>query len=93
MKLYVFRADDGRWYRGRLPTGRVQMVPGLTDAYFFNAETAKDAEDCFDMGLSLYEVEISEPRLVKNGVAGITPDTGSTFSMKKFEVHSMKLGD
>lgn len=69
MKLYVFKKDD-LWYAGRSPTGRVKTVPNFEDGVFFTEETKEEAEDCFDLGYSLYSVEVGAPVLEKEGSQG-----------------------
>ena len=90
MKVYAYRGEDGRWYAGRSPTGRVKWVNLVTNAVLFSSECVETAEDCEELGLDLYVMDISEPTLVRSAT-GPAPENKSSFDMESFEVHPMDL--
>ncbi len=69
MKLYAYRASTGEWYQGLFPNGSVRLTPKVEEAFFFTLSNIMDAENCADMGMSCYEMEMSEPVLVKKGTS------------------------
>ena len=80
MKLFIFGNKQGQWYIGRSPAGRVKYTDNFASAYFFLEEVA-DAEDCLELGLDLYSVEVSAPVLEKNSTgAGVPVQKYSSFS-------------
>ena len=90
MKLYIYGDDNGKWYCGRSPAGRVKTTDDFTEATMFTEETVHEAEDCIMLGLNLYSIEISQPQLETQG-DGSFPNSGSSFNMKDWEIHSMNL--
>lgn len=91
MKLYIYGDGQGNYYQGRSPTGRVKYTPRYTAATFFSAEEKDDAEDCIELGLHLYEVEVSEPVQVSEGIVS-TPTPGvKAKSFDDWQVHPMDL--
>lgn len=74
MKLYIYGDGEGNFYQGRSPTGRVKYTQTFTTATFFTEWDKDDAEDCIDLGLNLYSVEVSAPELEKEGtVSAVMP--------------------
>lgn len=65
----------------------------FTEATFFTAEDKDYADDCTGLGLSLYELEITPPNLIKPGTAqGVAPGL-PTKSYEDFAVYPIDLSD
>lgn len=91
MKLCIYGDGQGNYYQGRSPTGRVKYVSDYTAATFFSETDRDDAEDCLDLGLCLYAVEVSEPVLVRRG-SGVSSTPGiKEQSFDNWQVHPMDL--
>lgn len=91
MKLYIYGDSEGNYYQGRSPTGRVKYTPDFETAIFFTEGDKDDAEDCIELGLSLYSLEISELILVSSGSVGAVGSCLPEKSFKDWEVHKMNL--
>lgn len=91
MNLYIYGDGNGNYYQGRSPTGRVRYTPHFETAAFFTEGDKDDAEDCIELGLCLYSLEISEPILVSAGSAGAAGSCLPEKSFKDWEVHKMNL--
>lgn len=90
MKFFIFGSKQGQWYIGRSPAGRVKYTDNFASAHFFLEEEVADAEDCLELGLDLYSVEVSAPVLERNSTgAGVPVQKCSSFS--QWEVHPMDL--
>ena len=89
MVLYIFGDGNGKFYQGRSPTGKVKMTSSYTEAAFFTESSKEDADDCVDLGLSLYSLEVSKPRLMHKGTGSSEQPEEDSF--QKWEVHKMDL--
>lgn len=91
MKLYIYGDGKGNYYKGRSPSGKVRYTKTYTTAVFFTEEEKEDAEDCIDLGLNLYALEVSEPTLVSQGTVSTAMPAIPTQTFEKWEAHSMDL--
>lgn len=93
MKLYLFGTEDGKWYAGRTPAGRIKEVSDYTEAVLFTENTKDDAEYCIELGYGMYSIEVSQPKLETPGSSGSkAPGSGDkTSSFKEWELHPMDL--
>ena len=90
MKLYLFGDGKGNWYSGRTPTGRIRTTTDYSEATLFAEGASEELADCLGLGYSLYSVEISEPKLEREGTGEIASSTTSS-DFKSWEVHPMDL--
>ena len=90
MQLYVYGAN-GKWYQGRSPAGRVKETDNIEDACFFTAANVDDAEDCIELGYSLYVLDVGEPELVRNGSTTPKEKPDGHFDYNSWAVHPMDL--
>lgn len=90
MKLYAYGTDDGRWYQGRSPSGRVKECDSVTDAAFFTEDTKDDAADCIELGYNCYSMELGAPVLEQTATQPKKPTT-SDFDYQSWEVYPMNL--
>lgn len=91
MKLYIYGDGEGNFYQGRSPTGRVKYTKMFTAAAFFTEWDKDDAEDCIDLGLNLYSLEVSAPELVKEGTVSTMTLGIPERSFEDLAVHSLNL--
>lgn len=90
MKLYFYGTNDGKYYQGRSPSGRIKQTDELCEAVFFNEEAKDNAEECIELGYNLYSVDVSKPTLERKGSDNpVAPKPRDSFA--DWEIHPIDL--